>query len=190
MNVQLTKILHDDKYLYVSEGYGGKNIEHWPFFLFILQYLNGEEEKAKALWVEWLIDQYTKYGSLEKKLGGMNGGSVQVYALEFAKCSSSSSLSDADIRHGAHVLVERRFEMIRSIRNEGFNTKKSGRLTALGVVRNKEIHYVLKGGHHRAATLFALGYTTLPNVRVFRPVSYKFLHFGKNLVNSIRRIIV
>ena len=189
MDVELSRLLHDDKSLYVREGYGGKGIDYWPFFQFICQYLDGEEEKAKELWVEWLIGQYSKYGSLDKTLGGMSGGSVQVYALNFAGCKSPSSLNDSDIRHGAHMLVERRIEMIRSIRDEGFDVKKSGCETALKVTQNKNVYYVLKGGHHRAATLFALGYMTFPNVRTLKPVSYKVLRFGRKIVNLIKRLL-
>ena len=190
MNVELSKLLHDDRSAYVLEGYGGKGIAQWPFFYFIRQFFDDDEVKAKNRWVDWLIDQHSKYGSFEKKNGGMYGGSVQKYALDIAGCQSPADLTDADIKHGAISLVERRIAMMRSIRDEGFNAKKNGRVIALKVLRDKKIYYVMKGGHHRAAVLFALGYASFPNVLVVAPTTYKFLHFGRKVVNSIRKRIL
>ena len=190
MNVELSKLLHNDKSLYVLEGYGGKQINQWPFFYFIRQFFDGNEDKAKELWVNWLTDQYLKYGSFEKNIGGMHGGSVQNYALGSSGCNSPSSLTHADIKRGALALVERRISMMQSIRDEGFNVKKNGRVIALKVMRNKKVHYVLKGGHHRAATLLALEYTTFPNMLILTPVTYKALHFGRKVINLLWKRII
>ena len=59
--IPIKKIIHNDLELYVKSGYGGKHVEHWPFYNYIKMWVKGESEQAKDLWVDWLVHEFSKY---------------------------------------------------------------------------------------------------------------------------------
>jgi len=179
--LHLETLLHNDSEAYVSSGYGGKVITDWPFYVFISMWIGGRYSEAERLWVNWLLRQFCLYGSVEKNRGGMYQGSVHRYACYFSggddlnlKWSDPSMLDHQALCHGARELVERRLRMVDSIIHHGWRNGISDRIFA---VEDGNGYYILKGGHHRAATLYTLGYIVLPDVYVYSKLGWRFLEW-------------
>lgn len=182
-DLNLEVVLHNDLEAYVSSGYGGAAISEWPFYRFISMYISGSAAEAEKLWVDWLLREFDDYGSVSKSRGGMYQGSVHRYATDYFNgdnCNlgwcNPDSLNRNALLHGARVLVKRRFQMVESIKNDGWKGDLSDRICA---VRASQGRYVLKGGHHRAATLYALGYSVLPTVYVYSRLGWRLLGWVK-----------
>ena len=169
-DLPISLFVHNDRLSYVAECYGGKKVGEWPFYQFIYEYLHGDEQNARNDWVAWLEDQYSKYGTIEKSKGGMKGGSVYKGAMKNLNRQVNNiehdSLTAQDIRVGAELLVDRRLSLVRSIRDDGFIPGKGDRIIALMRHTGSNRVFVLQGGHHRLATLYSLGYESLPNIRI------------------------
>jgi len=172
-NLKITDIIHNDLECYAETGYGGKDIKKWPFYTFIKEWINGNREQARSLWVDWLVNEFFKYCLVAKSKGGMYQGSVHHYAINFVTKNKNelwlnpSSICKIFVRKGAEVLVNRRIEMIRSIVNNGYQINLKDPIYA---VKEKNL-YILKGGHHRATVMYILGHERLPGVIVYtRPM--------------------
>ena len=168
-NLRIDDIIHNDLECYLQSGYGGEKIIKWPFYFFIEKWINGNPEKARNLWVNWLVNEFNKYCLEVKSKGGMYQGSVHRYAVNFVHENKNESwlnpslLNEIFIKQGAETLVDRRIEMIRSIINKGYQNNLNDPIIA---VRVKNI-YMLKGGHHRATVMHILGYEKLPEVKIY-----------------------
>ncbi len=175
--VPISRLLHNNSQAYLQEGYGGQPIELWPFYIFISNYISGRIEEARSEWIEWLIEQYRRYKYWDKESGGMFGGSVHKGASMIAsgikneELIAPNFLSSDDIRKGAEMLVDRRLSMIDSIRTIGYRPELGSKF--LGVIQPNG-YIVLKSGHHRAATLRALGYKDIPKVKVISHTRFRF----------------
>ena len=179
----LKQVLHNDLEAYVSSGYGGKPIAEWPFYRFISMWIGGRAAEAENLWVDWLLGEFARYGSVSKRRGGMYQGSVHRNACNYSDGDNvvltwcnPQALDRTALCHGAQELVERRIQMIDSMKNNGWKGDLSDRICA---VRASQGRYVLKGGHHRAATLYALGYSVLPTVYVYSRLGWRLLGWVK-----------
>lgn len=175
-NLKLSEIVHNDLECYIKSGYGGKNIKKWPFYYFIKNWIDGDCKNSRNKWIDWLTDEFFKYKFVEKSKGGMYQGSVHRYALNFLNKNKDqywndpSLLSKNYIEQGASVLVDRRIDMIRSIKDNGFQINLNDPIYAVNINGK----YVLKGGHHRAAVMFILGYEKLPKVEVYSKNLWEF----------------
>tara|TARA_B100000242_G_C43022768_1_gene476051 strand:- start:557 stop:1132 length:576 start_codon:yes stop_codon:yes gene_type:complete len=168
-NISIDKILHNNLPCYIKSGYGEKEIKTWPFYIFIKMYIEGKSELSRDLWVDWLIEEFVKNCREVKSMGGMFQGSVHRYALDFIEkkkdeCwSNPNLLSRADIKKGATILVNKRFDMISSILNKGYQINLDDPIIAVKIKKK----YVLKSGHHRASVMHILKYDMLPEVIVY-----------------------
>lgn len=168
-NIYLENVVHNDLEFYKKSGYGGVKIEKWPFYNFMMRWVNGDTKNAREMWVNWLISEFNKYCFEEKCKGGMYQGSVHKYALinvlkNKNKYWTNPTLIDQNkIKLGAEYLVDRRIEMINSILKNGYDLSMSD---AIYAIKNKNF-FILKGGHHRAALLYILGKDKIPGVIVF-----------------------
>ncbi len=183
VSVPLSNLMHDDSKAYLLEKYGARPIEEWPFYGFIQDYLAGNAHDARDRWVEWLVVQFGRYMYWRKKHGGMLGGSVHRFAQEFASCeneclSDPGMISPEHVQKGAGMLVDRRLILVDSIFSDGYRPELGDRVVG---VRRGRGGVMLKGGHHRAATLKALGYQELPGVEVASPFCFKARYYRKKL---------
>ncbi|WP_435116893.1 hypothetical protein ACIJYF_00780 [Candidatus Pelagibacter bacterium nBUS_49] len=182
-DILIDKIIHNDLNCYIKAGYGAKKISDWPFYNFILMWIKGDCAKARSLWIEWLVIEFEKYGIYKKSEGGMFQGSVHRYSLNFInynrdECWINPMLIDKKvIIKGATSLVDRRIELIKSIMNKGYKSNLNDQI----IVIKKNKFFVLKGGHHRAAILYALKYEKLPGVKSYSKFIWEVRKWMSNL---------
>jgi len=175
--VPISILLHNNSQAYLQEGYGGQPIDVWPFYTFIIKYISGQTDEARSEWTDWLVEQFGRYKYWDKDSGGMFGGSVHKGASNFFSRTNNNelidpnSLSSDNIRKGAEMLVDRRLSMFDSIRTTGYHPSLGSKV--LGVIQ-PDRYIVLKSGHHRAATLRALGYENMPEVKVISSIRFRF----------------
>ena len=168
-DISTKAIVHNDLACYVKSGYGGKDIKKWPFYRYIKMWINGNTKQASNLWVNWLVDEFYKHGSVEKSKGGMYQGSVHRYAIKYVNKFKHDNwlnpclLNKTTVRKGAKELVNKRIKLIRSIINKGYQINLDDPIIAIRI----KSKYVLKGGHHRAAIVYILGFEKLPGVIVY-----------------------
>jgi hypothetical protein len=168
-DISLDKIIHNDLFLYNKSGYGGKKIKKWPFYNFIKMWINGDCELARNLWIDWLVGEFKKYCIEEKFKGGMYQGSVHRYTMDYIKENKKkywldpSLINTLYINLGAAFLVDKRIELIKSILNNGYMIDPTDEIIAV----IKDNFYELKGGHHRAAIMYALQREKLPSVIIY-----------------------
>jgi len=168
-DISTKAIVHNDLACYVKSGYGGKDIKKWPFYRYIKMWINGNTKQASNLWVNWLVDEFYKHCNAAKSKGGMYQGSVHRYAIKYEnkykhdRWLNPSLFNKTIVKQGAKELVNKRIKLIRSIINKGYQINMDDPIIAIKL-KNK---YVLKGGHHRAAIVYILGYEKLPGVIVY-----------------------
>ena len=168
-DISINNIIHNDLQCYVDSGYGSKEIKEWPFYRFIKLWINGNDDEAQDLWVNWLVDEFFKHCLSEKSKGGMCQGSVHRFAIEYMQKNKNecwlnpSLLNRTDVQLGASLLVKKRIQLIESIINKGYQIDMDDLIIAVKI----NGMYVLKGGHHRAAVVCILGYKKLPGVIVY-----------------------
>lgn len=194
-DVPLSSIRHSDRKCYVQEGHGGREIEVWPIYRFIHQYVNGDMEQAREDFADWYLDQFMKYRHVPKQLGGMRGGSLarvvegEVVAAPVAGGRSREAGTDesydeanARLQKAIALRVEQRLELVESIRVDGYTPNLSDPVLAI-----KQNHCLyLEGGHHRAAVLKALGWSVFPGVKVFRGrAHYRLWLWCRALVHGV-----
>ena len=168
-DISTKAIVHNDLACYMKSGYGGKDIKKWPFYRYIKMWINGNTKQASNLWVNWLVDEFYKHCTAAKSKGGMYQGSVHRYAIKYEnkykndRWLNPSLLNKTIVKQGAKELVNKRIKLIRSIINKGYQINMDDPIIAIKL----KSKYVLKGGHHRAAIVYILGYEKLPGVIVY-----------------------
>lgn len=181
-NVPIGWLHHDDREIYVREGFGGRPIVKWPVFTFYSEYLEGRSDEARDHYGRWYEQQFLRYATVSKKLGGMEGGSL--HALVKARHQEANEVIDFDRGRFSRSILERaiadrvdqRLALLESIRSRGYCLQQPG--DAIAATRRGR-HLVLRGGHHRVAALAALGYRSVPLLKV-----YPF----RSMVRAARRI--
>jgi hypothetical protein len=167
-DVPLDRIRHNDRPVYMREGYGGQPIEAWPIYGFIQTYCEGDGEVARRDFGGWYREQLAKYWDVPVALGGMCRGSL--YRLIEASHRERGARFDGDFEHAREDIVarcidervEQRLSLVEAIRRDGYRPERAGRVLA---VKGRGCVY-MKGGHHRAAALKALGYDVFPGLVV------------------------
>ena len=165
----LDNVIHNNLFYYNKSGYGGKQIKRWPFYNFIKIWVEGNHDQARDLWIDWLVSEFNKYCKEEKSNGGMYQGSMHRYTLNYINKNkykywhNPSLIGTTSIKLGATLLVDKRIKLIKSIIKNGYHAKLNDPVIA---VRKKNF-YELKGGHHRAAIMYALKQDKLPRVKIY-----------------------
>jgi hypothetical protein len=167
-DVPLERIRHDDRPIYVAEGYGGRSIDHFPPFRFYSALHAGRRCEAIDGFAAWYVRQFRTYGAVEKKQGGMRNGTLHRLLLSLGGGSDAGhAAAEADdedlLRRAARLRAEQRMSLFESIRDLGYWVERTPPI--IGAVRGRDVY--LTGGHHRAAALRVLGWTCLPRVSVF-----------------------
>ncbi len=179
-SVPIKKLLYDDKLAYVQEGHGGKPVWQWPIFRFFKLYADGKTTEAEKAFAEWYIDQFQKYGQLEKSKGGMKGGSLsRLYDNMLHHSDGQVSFQQAVAER-----VRLRFSLFDKIKSEGYLANPYKPVIAF---KRNDDKLLMHEGHHRVAILAALGYDSIPNVHIFRNKHELFLF---RLMNRFRKLIV
>jgi hypothetical protein len=172
-DVPLDLLRHNDTPVYAREGYGGRPIAAWPIYGFIRAYSDGFAEVARREFAAWYGEQLAKHQDVPVALGGMSRGSLY-RAIEAAHRAGGVELNGS-LRHAREEIVaaciaervEQRLALVDAIRKEGYVPERAGRVMAI----RKGGGVYLKGGHHRAAILKALGHETFPGLVVLpRPL--------------------
>lgn len=176
-DVPMTQVRHDDRAVFVAEGYGGRPIEEFPPFRFYSLVLAGREDEARRAWGLWYREQLRKHGREPKRAGGMQGGTL--YRLVAAVCAAEGAPFEGDVdavpeaalARAIEQRVDQRLELLRSIQQHGYQFSRS--TPVLGLRRGDAVY--LTGGQHRAAALRALGRDTMPSLSLFRPAVLRAL---------------
>ena len=167
-DVPLDLIRHNDVPVYKREGHGGKPIAAWPIYTFVKAYSEGRQDVARGEFARWYREQLMKYMEVPGELGGMFQGSLN-RLIEAAHSASGAELH-ASMRNARDEIVtrcieqrvEQRLSLVDAIRRDGYVLQRASRVMA---VKSRGCVY-LKGGHHRAAILKALGYQAFPRLVV------------------------
>lgn len=177
MNVPFSQLRHNDLPAYVAAGYGGKELTEWPVYDFFLEYLSGDMGSATSAYESWYFEQLKDYADVPKSKGGMQFGSLY-RLIEKETGKPFGEVTDLEKKKVISIRVRQRFALLARIVGEGYVPEKGDRIEA--VKKGKYIY--LKGGHHRAAALLALGEEVLPNVFVFpHPFVYALYTIARNL---------
>lgn len=179
-NVPLSRIRHNDLSCYVAEGFGGAPVEAWPIHTFFKQYIAGEKEVAQENFEKWYKEQLEKYQYVPKAEGGMYEGSL--YQFIEKHCKAPFSEVKEDCKNSAiRLRVAQRFQLLEDIKKRGYKMAETERIDAV----RKNGFFYLKGGHHRVALLFALGWRELPGVLVFsNQLLYNLFCFLRNNLST------
>lgn len=190
----MSSIRHSDRSCYVQEGHGGREIEVWPIYRFFHQYVNGDTEQARVDFADWYLDQFMKYRHVPKRVGGMRGGSLArvveaegneasaIAGFPEAGADDGGDVANARLRKAIALRVEQRFELVESIRQNGYTPNLSDPVPA---IKQNQCLY-LEGGHHRAAVLKALGWSVFPGVKVFKGrAHYRLWLWFRALVHAV-----
>ena len=174
--VALEEIRHDDRPVFVSEGYGGRPIDSFPPCRFYRLLHEGRRDEAFEKFSGWYVEQFRKYASVPKKLGGMQNGTFHRLLTSVAGNDGGTLLLPASaskdlLGRAARLRVEQRMALFEGIRDHGYQPALGKPI--LGVRRNGCVYLI--GGHHRAAALEVLGRRTLPAVSVFDPRALRTL---------------
>lgn len=168
-DVCLDEVRHNERPVYVAEGYGGQPIECFPPFRFYRLFHDGRADEARAGFAAWYVEQFRKYASVPKSLGGMQNGTLHRLLRSLAgdeggAAPAPGAVGEDLLRRAAALRVEQRLALFEGIRDLGYQL---GRTTPVLAVRRNG-HVYLTGGHHRAAALAVLGQRELPHVSIFR----------------------
>jgi hypothetical protein len=177
--VPLGDLRHDDRPVFVAEGYGGRAIEHFPPYRFYGLVAQGQRGDAAHHFAAWYHDQFQKYALVPKKLGGMRGGTL--YRLVAAVCAEAGVPFEGDASRAEGPLglaiarrVEQRIALFEDIAANGYRPERT--TPVLGVGRGALVY--LTGGQHRAAALAVVGAKAMP-VSVFGPDALRRLKRAK-----------
>ena len=167
-DVPLDLIRHNNLSVHNREGYGGQPITAWPIYGFVKAYADGLEEAAGREFAAWYKDQLSKYQDVPGPLGGMHEGSLYRlidathHASGLELCGSLQNAREEIVTRCIEQRVEQRLSLVDEIRRDGYVLQQASRVMA---VKSRGRVY-LKGGHHRAAILKALGYQAFPRLVV------------------------
>jgi hypothetical protein len=175
-DVSLDQVRHDDRPVYRFEGYGGRTIACFPPFRFYRLFHEGRRDESFERFAAWYVEQFRKYASVPKKLGGMQNGSFHRLLLSISGGDSGSvlapgSTSEDLLQRAAMLRAEQRMALFEGIRDLGYQVRLAK--PVLGVGRDRNVY--LTGGHHRAAALMVLGQPWFPRVSVFPPRALRML---------------
>lgn len=175
--VPFSSIRHNDLPCYVEEGYGGKTIECWPVYDFYCDYLKGNRKAAHEAFRLWYHNQLKKYHNVSKDLGGMYRGTL--YMLIEKRSGTHFKNADPEmVDQAIREKVAQRFALLESIQRDGYDPT----IERVDGVRKHGFVY-LKGGHHRAAALLALGEKEFPGILVF---PNQIIYNSFTLIRSIK----
>jgi hypothetical protein len=173
--VPIGDLRHDDRPVFVAEGYGGRPIEHFPPYRFYGLVAEGRREEAAHRFAAWYTEQFHKYAQVPKKLGGMRGGTL--YRLVAAVCEEAGVPFEGDASRAEHPLaeaiarrVDQRIALFADLAANGWVRERTTPI--LGIRRGALVF--LTGGQHRLAALAVLGRPTMP-VSVFGPATLRRL---------------
>jgi hypothetical protein len=176
-DVSLERLRHNDRPVYVAEGYGGRPIECFPPCRFFRLHEDGRPEEASAAFCDWYRVQFRKYAGVPKRLGGMQNGTLHRLLAEVCReagvlLPSDPAAVDGSLLERAIALrVAQRFELLQAIRRDGYLPTRAKAVLAWR--RGEDV--VLTGGHHRAAALQVLDREALPAVSVFPAQAFRSL---------------
>jgi hypothetical protein len=173
----LVRIRHNDRPVYVAEGYGGRPIDCFPPHRFFRLFVAGEREAAFDGFCAWYREQFARHAGEPKREGGMQGGTL--HRLLGDVCREAGAELPADPRAVDRRLlddaiarrVRQRFGLLEAIEKEGYRPELGK--PVLGLRRGAEV--MLLGGHHRAAALSVLGREVMPEVAVFPEPAFRAL---------------
>ena len=170
-DVPLEKLRHDTKPIHLAEGFGGQPIEFFPPYRFFRLYQEQRYEEARDQFRAWYREQFRKYSSIGKNVGGMRKGSLyRLVAAEHSRhgltVSNGAQFKEQLVENAIAMRVEQRLELLAAISKSGYDPKRAD--TVVGLARSGGAIY-LTGGHHRAAALKAIGEKVLPGVIVLSP---------------------
>jgi hypothetical protein len=178
-SVPIADLRHDDRPVFVAEGYGGRPIEQFPPYRFYGLVAQGRREDAVHHFAAWYHEQFQKYAQVPKQLGGMRGGTL--YRLVAAVCAEAGTLFDGDASRAEAPLadaiarrVEQRIALFEDIGANGYRVERTTPI--LGIRRGALVY--LTGGQHRAAALAVLGVREMP-IAVFGPAALRLLKRAK-----------
>jgi hypothetical protein len=160
--VYLLKIRHNDCKYYLAEGYGGKSLEYWPVTVFYKKFISGNTMQAAIDFTDWYEVQLDKYATKSKSDGGMKNGSLY-RLIEKRTGKNFDNSSKQERRKIIEERVTQRFNLLVDIQKNGYCPVKAEQIFAF---KRDDLIY-LKGGHHRAAALLALGEESIPDILVF-----------------------
>ena len=176
-NVPIQNLIYSDERCYRQEGFGGRPIKESPLRHFFYEYLHGDKEIAFTEFCKWYANQFTRYGAVGKRHGGMRFGSLH-FLIEKKHLQKNiiiggvkqydKSIIDKTIRQ----MVAQRFALADSIVKEGYVFNPADPIIAT----RKGNGYILRSGHHRCCILAALGKDYCPQVFVPRGVFGRYLY--------------
>jgi hypothetical protein len=191
-NINFENIVHNNLKFYNKSGYGGEKITDWPFYNFMKIWVDGDKERAKDLWINWLVDEFYNFSLHTKEQGGMFKGSVHLFAVNLIEKNNRNEyllnpklLKREDIIKGATILVNKRFEMMSSILKDGYKSSLSDPIVAL----KRDNMYILKSGHHRAALLHIVDYKLLPDVIIYPKILWELKRWLTKIKRKIKKLL-
>ena len=163
--------------VYVGEGYGGRSIDRFPPYGFFALHLTGRQQEATDAFRAWYAEQFQKYVAVPKYIGGLHMGSLHRLVIDVHRkhgirllpeaCDWNAEMLDEAIA----MRVAQRFELLDAIKVWGYDQTRTEDILA----SFHDGHIYLRGGHHRAAILRALGESVLPGVVVLSQAQLKIL---------------
>lgn len=165
----MEQIRCDDKRVHILEGFGGNKITTWRVHEIISLYIAGEATKAKEQYIDWYWSQLRKYATVPKRHGGMYRGTLfrlihrahRVRGLRFT--GQVDRANAVIIQDCIENQVNKRFALVDSVVSDGYSPRSKA---PIAVVPKQGLYYLLEG-HHRVATLNALGWYEVPGVYCF-----------------------
>lgn len=159
----------DNKRVHVLEGFGGKRITAWRVHKIIEIYISGRKAQAKSEYVDWYWSQFRRYAMVPKRVGGMYRGSLfslvqrahRMHGLRFN--GRVDRANECIVQRCIEDQVVKRFGLVDSVIEKGYSPRSRDPISVIG----KHGLYYLIEGHHRVATLSALGYREVPNLYSF-----------------------
>lgn len=162
--VPISALKCEQRKVAIEEGWGGQTIDFFPSWGFYKMFNDGFEEKAVLAMQEWYYNRFVdrRLYDVAKTNGGMRDGSL--YKLIATPhhdkgIELAGDLSNGDeslVREAIQTQVDRRFELLKSIRLHGYSCPWDYIIT-----RKEGSHYILIDGHHRVAALDVCGHASV-----------------------------
>lgn len=177
-DVPIDRLRHDDKHMFVQEGYGGARIDANPTYRFFRDHVHGRVDDARAGFEQFYAEQFARYAFLSKGKGGMFQGSLYREVVRAHRAAGVEldrdrpRFRDDLVAAAIRRRVEQRFDLLRRISDEGYRPSIAD--PVIGVLRDD--HTIrIEGGAHRAAALHALERDVMPGVLVVSPRTKRIL---------------
>jgi hypothetical protein len=159
--IEIKSLFHNNLAVHNIEGYGGRHIQFFPPYNFLMDYHRGNRVEAEIKFIKWYFDSYLKYYNVPKKMGGMEHGSLDeiIRRYNFSEISPHMIMKNEEIiLFEIRKLVWNKFNLYHSILENGYSLIKRDSIKAI-FLQNK---FILKGGHHRVAICDILGMRSVP----------------------------